>query len=412
MSSRFWKFFTSLRLTVVLLGLSILLVFVGTVAQADEGLYTAQARYFKHWFVSGLSFFGHHIPLVLPGGYLLGTLLLINLLAAHINRFQWTWKKAGIQLTHAGVILLLVGQLATDIFSRETMLRLSEGETRNYSESANHYELAFASDVGDGTEEIVSVPDRLLAKGGEISVANLPFAIRVKKFLVNSEPSFRAPMQQNNPPLTSNGLGQYFDFRTLPETKTMDDRNVPTALLEFITPAGSLGDWVVSDWSGEDGMVSLVRQSYAKQAGDEMADRIAGRLAAPQSIDVGGKQYRFIIRPERTYRNFSLTLLKFTHSIYPGSDIPKDFRSRVRLDNPDRRENREVEIYMNAPLRYEGETFYQASFDKADPRVTILQVVRNPGWITPYAGCIIVAAGLTLQFMIHLVGFITKRRAA
>src|SRR3954471_8239281 len=84
------KFFTSLRLTVVLLALSIILVWVGTVAQADEGLYNAQARYFKHWFVSGISLFGHHVPIALPGGYLLGTLLLINLVAAHIQRFKWS----------------------------------------------------------------------------------------------------------------------------------------------------------------------------------------------------------------------------------------------------------------------------------------------------------------------------------
>ena len=46
---RLWKFLTSLRLTVVLLALGIVLVWVGTVAQADEGLYQAQARYFKHY---------------------------------------------------------------------------------------------------------------------------------------------------------------------------------------------------------------------------------------------------------------------------------------------------------------------------------------------------------------------------
>ena len=97
--NRLWKILTSLRLTAVLLALGILLVFVGTVAQADEGLYTAQSRYFKHWFVFGISFFGHHVPLPLPGGYLLGTALLINLLAAHIQRFQWTRKKIGIHLT-------------------------------------------------------------------------------------------------------------------------------------------------------------------------------------------------------------------------------------------------------------------------------------------------------------------------
>src|SRR6185436_2426003 len=129
-----WKFLTSLRLTVVLLALGIVLVWVGTVAQADEGLYQAQARYFKHWFVAGVHLFGYRVPLLLPGGYLLGTALLVNLLAAHIQRFKWTWKKFGIHLTHAGIVVLLVGQLTTDLLSNETQMRFSEGEAKNYSE--------------------------------------------------------------------------------------------------------------------------------------------------------------------------------------------------------------------------------------------------------------------------------------
>ena len=60
-----WKILTSLRLTVLLLGFGIILVWVGTVAQADEGLYQAQARYFKHWFVPNISLFGHKLPAVL-----------------------------------------------------------------------------------------------------------------------------------------------------------------------------------------------------------------------------------------------------------------------------------------------------------------------------------------------------------
>ena len=83
-------FFTSLRLTSVLLAFAIILVFVGTIAQADEGLYGAQAHYFKQWIVVGINFFGHKIPLLLPGGYLLGTLLLVNLVASHIYRFEFT----------------------------------------------------------------------------------------------------------------------------------------------------------------------------------------------------------------------------------------------------------------------------------------------------------------------------------
>src|SRR5262245_15410349 len=169
MLDRLIKIFTSLRLTVVLLAFGILLVFVGTVAQADEGLYQAQARYFKHWFVLGITMFGHKIPIGLPGGYLIGTLLLMNLTAAHIKRFQWTWKKAGIHLTHAGVILLLVGQLTTDLFSRETMMHFAEGETKSYSGNGMDYELAFVTDVDVDTAEVVAIPARLLANAAELT---------------------------------------------------------------------------------------------------------------------------------------------------------------------------------------------------------------------------------------------------
>src|SRR5207253_4843732 len=96
--NRIAKFFSSLRLTVVLLAFAIVLVWVGTVAQADEGLYNAQTRYFKQWLVMGVTLFGHRLPIALPGGYLIGTLLLVNLAAAHVQRFSLTWKKLGIHV--------------------------------------------------------------------------------------------------------------------------------------------------------------------------------------------------------------------------------------------------------------------------------------------------------------------------
>ena len=415
---RLWKFLTSLRLTVVLLALGIVLVWVGTVAQADEGLYQAQARYFKHWFVAGVTLFGYRVPLLLPGGYLLGTALLVNLLAAHIQRFQWNRKKIGIHLTHAGVIVLLVAQLATDLLSRETQLRFVEGETKSYSESPAAYELAFVSDGANGLQEVVTIPAKLLAVGGELKHEKLPFTVRAKNYQRNSEPSFRAPMQQNAPPVTTNGVAQHFDFRTAPDVTAMDEKNIPTAKIEIVTSNGSLGEWVASGWSGDEGMADAVRGSYARQMGAQMAGVIAQRLTAPQTVAVGGKQFTFTLRPERIYTPFSLTLLKATHSVYPGTDIPKDFRSRVRLQNPRTGEDRELEIFMNTPLRYAGLTFFQyqmaageAAMSAGEMPSSTLQVVRNPGWVTPYAGCILVALGLVVQFMIHLVGFISKRRA-
>jgi hypothetical protein len=78
--------------------------------------------------------------------------------------------------------------------------------------------------------------------------------------------------------------------------------------------------------------------------------------------------------------------------------------------DPERKENREVNISMNAPLSYAGETFYQQSFLPGD-RGTILQVVHNPGRIMPYLSCIMVAGGMLLHFGIHLLGFLRLRVA-
>jgi hypothetical protein len=412
------EFFKSLKLTVTLLAFAIVLVFVGTIAQADEGLYIAQQHYFRQWLVVGANFFGHKIPLILPGGYLIGTLLLVNLVVAHIYRFQLSTKKIGIMLAHSGVILLLVGQLATDMLARETQMHFAEGETRNFSDSATEYELIFISG-----NEATAIPNRLLRAGDELKIDSLPFAIRVKSFWENSDLNFRAPMLQNAPPLTTNGVARNFDFKKADDVKAMDQRNIPTAVLEFLAPSGPLGTWVASAWAGDPATVGDVRNSFAS-TGADMAQKITAQLTAPQTIEMNGKQFTFNMRPAQVRFPYSLTLLKATHTVYPGTvseaepeGIPKDFRSRVRIDNPQTGEKREVEISMNHPLRYGGYTYYQYQMDAGQTAqmagrapTSVLQVVRNPSWLTPYIGCAMVGLGLVIQFMYHLIGFISKRK--
>jgi len=406
----FVRFFTSLKLTVVLLAFAIVLVFIGTIAQADEGLYGAQAHYFKQWIVLGAHMFGHKIPLILPGGYLLGVLLLVNLVASHVFRFEFSRKKLGIQLAHAGVIVLLVGQLSTDLLSRELQMHFTEGQTLNYSDSATDYELIF-----NAGGEVTAIPEKLLHAGDELKISSLPFSIRVKERWHNSDMNYRAPMMQNAPAITTNGLAVNFDFRKLDDVKAMDSRNIPTAVFELLTPAGSLGTWVASDWASDASLIEAVRNGYA-QMGAGMAQKIVSQLVVPQSVVVDGKKFTFALRAARVYHPFSLTLLKATHTTYPGTDIPKDFRSRVRIDNAKSGEKREVEISMNHPLRYGGYTYYQYQMDAGQMAeqagrtpTSVLSVVRNPGWLTPYVGCGMVGAGLLIQFLYHLAGFVTKR---
>ena len=256
----------------------------------------------------------------------------------------------------------------------------------------------------------------MLKPGAELSLASLPFTIHVKQSWKHSDVSFRAPMLKNSPPIATNGVALSFDFRQLPDVKTMEEKNIPTAVIELVTPNGSLGDWVVSDWSGDAALVTGVQNGYAQQLGADLAHDVATQLAAEQSVAVNGVKYSFVMRPARLYQGFSLTLTKATHTVYPGTDIPKDFRSHLQLNNAKTGEKRDVEVSMNHPLRYGGLTFYQYQMDAgqvADQagRVpsSVLSVVRNPSWLTPYIGCAMVGIGLLIQFALHLLDFTSRR---
>jgi len=377
---------TSLRLTVALLCAGLALVFVGTLAQVHEGLYQAQTRYFKSWFVWKPTIGDSTWPILLPGGYLIGTLLLANLLAAHAARFKLTKKKIGILLIHFGVILLLVGQLLTDAFSTESAMRLAEGESRNYSQDFRANELVVIDSTDPQHDEVVSIPERLVATRKEIRDEKLPFALRVLNYWPNAA-LLRDPASSTLPVPATSGVGKGLHLVPLAPTASTEERDLPSAVVEPVTPHGSLGAWLVSC-----------------------------ELGARQEFRYRDRTYQLALRFKRYYKPFSLQLLEFTHERYRGTDTPKNFASRVRIRRPDSGEDRETLIYMNNPLRYNGETYYQAGFDpKNDSRVhkvTILQVVRNPGWLTPYFSCALVFLGLLVQFLTHLIGFATKWRNA
>jgi len=182
-------------------------------------------------------------------------------------------------------------------------------------------------------------------------------------------------------PIANQGPGAMIAVEPVMRATAADERDVPSAAIEILPrDGGSLGTWLVSD-----------------------------ALGAPQTFTSGGRTWMITLRPARHYKPFSVTLQKFTHEKYAGTEIPKDFSSKVTLIDPERSVNRDVLIYMNHPLRYRGETFYQAGFQK-DDSATILQVVHNPSFIAPYVACVIVAAGLLVQFGFHLVGFSRRRR--
>jgi hypothetical protein len=376
----FVRFFVSLRLTVVLLALSIMLVFFATLDQVHLGVWGIQHKWF-FTFIVVQEINGLPVP-VFPGGYFIGGLLLINLVAAHIYRFRLTWKKSGIQLAHFGIILLIASQFFTGLEQRESQLQFRLNETRRYSEDFRLNELAVIDATDPKFDDVVAIPESLLKQDEPVQSPKLPFRIVPKLYYPNSVVQMRSQAPNAPPTPATMDIGTQLAVTPQPLTYKEEERNMPVACVELIGPEGSLGTWLVSPWIDE-----------------------------PQTFDYAGRTWQLVMRFKRYYTPYSMTLLQLKNDVYPGTDIPKNFSSQVRIQDDDGKSDRDVLIYMNSPLRYGGLTYYQYQMNKADG-LSVLQVVRNPSWRLPYLACLLVALGLVIQFGLHLTGFFRKRAAA
>lgn len=379
-----------LRITVVLFALAMILVFWGTLAQVDNGVWTVVQKYFRSYFVwvplkvVSFNYFDNTRDAIpFPGGWLIGGAMLVNLLAAHAIRFKLSWNRAGIFLIHIGIIIMMAGEFVTGTYAVEGMMEIKEGRSSREVTQNGKAELAIilSDEKNIKKDEVITVPGSLLKTGAAVDRAEVPFKIEVTQYMINS----RLKDGRNN--LASEGFGKHHIAQEMPEVAGVDPEqkvDVPSAYMKISDKKGNvLGTWLFSRWFDD-----------------------------PQWITVDGQRYQVILRFKQTTRPFTMHLTKFKHEKFPGTETPKDFHSYIRLTDSDDNVDRDVEIYMNAPLYYRGETFYQSSWTTdmhGRANGTILQVVRNPGWLLPYVSCGVVGFGLLIHFGLTLYRFVDRR---
>ena len=435
----------SLRLTVVLLSLAFFLVYAGTWAQVSLSTWEVQNRYFYDWIVripievlfktstsSKLKIPG---AFYFPGGYLLGVAFLVNLIAAHSVRFKMTlkdlylipsiaifsgvyyytrnwegasssWalalgsvpflvalvtyhsKRTGIILIHIGLILLLIGEFVSSKLKVECHMDIEEGSYAQYSYNAHEVELAIVDKSDSKVDRVVVVPGANLMPGKVLNDQRLPFPIRIEAYYENSAWYDAGDRPMEPGPRATAGLAaqQRAEVRKINKYAGTGESASKTDMPGiYATPL-------------KDGKPTGMYVTRLQADGNE-------------EINYDGKKYAFQLRPKRYYKSYRVYLNKFSFDRYEGTNMDRNYSSDIRLVDPEQREDRSVRIWMNHPLRYKGETFFQASFDAATERATVLQVVANPAWRLPYVSCVIGGAGLLIHFGIVLVGFIIKRSA-
>jgi ABC-type transport system involved in cytochrome c biogenesis permease subunit len=382
----------SLKLTVTLLALSMVLIFAGTSVQSEMSIWDVQHRFFHAWitFIEWRLFFplwkwgSKNIPgaIPFPGGYTLIVLLLINLLSAHAIRFKLNWKRSGILLIHAGLILLLVGEIVTSQLAVESQMVIDVGGSANWTQDIREAELAITDRSAADHDEVISIPAARVQQLGTVQHPKLPFAIQVDEYDSNSDLLGPNQAGAKKDSRATAGIGREITLLAKSKTSGTDSQSIdlPSAYVTLQADGQSLGTYLVSV-----------------------------QIDQPEKINFAGHEYWMQLRFRRRYTPYTVDLIQFSHDRYLGTDVPKNFSSRIRLIDPSRNVDREVLIWMNHPLRYSGETFYQADFDHEHDRYTVLQVVRNPGWLIPYISCSMVGLGLLIHFGMHLLTFLNRR---
>jgi len=411
----------SLQLTVVLFTLSLGLVFFGTVAQTEEGIWTVVHDYFRSFVVwvpfqlfakFGMVFFD--LPKMtqwngsfpFPAGYLIGFTMLVNLLSAHLVRFRMSWKRAGIFLIHSGFVLLMVSEFITGEASVEAKMYLQKGESSNFLDDSRNVEIAITWEE-DGVSKETIVPGSLLKKVAPIKNDQLPVDIEVIEYHKNSALVELIGGKDDDDDVLIYAInatelkiepgtapGRRLVVRPKPEEvgvkASREDAPAVRVILRNKETGTEIGNYFLSLWQYRNFNQRMV-------------------IGRPHLFTVDGITYTVELRNKRIYKPYTMLLTDFEHKVYPGTFVPKDFASTVTLNDSERKDGREgIRIWMNNPFRYRGETFYQSGVMPEDSG-TVLQVVNNPGWMLPYISCAVITLGMLVHFSIALLTFLQRR---
>jgi ABC-type transport system involved in cytochrome c biogenesis permease subunit len=298
--------------------------------------------------------------------------------------------RGGNVLIHIAVGLLMVGQFAFGDRQIEERMALLEGQTTNVAYRTDEVELAVIDPTGTSEDRVTVISDRLLKArvGGEpIAIPALPFDITVQEYFQNSAVMPVGPVAPN--PATA-GLGtRWLAAAKPPEGGASSKSNIASAYVKVVERSSGkdLGVFLLSQFLNDQGQI------FMGAGGDEC-----------DTVDCGGTPWRLQLRFRREYKPYNVTLTDVRRIDYSASETPRDYSSYVTFSDPGSKAEQQGRIWMNNPVRYRGETFYQSQYSQVDlgegrtGEMTGLQVVENAGWLIPYVSCVLAFWGMLVHF--------------
>jgi len=380
------RLITSFGLAGGTLALLTLITFLGTLNQIEEGLIDSTSKYFESaWIVDSVPVGPLTIPVFLPGGYLLLTILFFNILAGTLLKIRKNWRAVGLYISHVGILILIFSSFVTRHFAWEGNMALKPGMQ---SGEALHYrnwqlEILPIDEKGEASRAMVIPHEEMQSIGwsGErtFTSTDLPFDVRITRAAANATPiPVAAPMAVQSDEPAVDG----FKLLQLPKEKEAE-RNAAGAYVEFVPKDGGAP-------------ISAILWAH-----------IGGNFAAvkPLTVEFGGKKFAAQLVRERMQIPFTIRLDEFLFEKYAGVMTAKNYQSNItKIENG---EEEKIAVKMNEPFRHQGYTFFQASFGPPDAGpndqlYTVFTVWRNPSDHWPLVSLIITFVGLMAHMGLKL----------
>lgn len=401
--------------------------------------------------------------------YSIFALLTVNLIAVIIDRYPWKRQHLGFILAHIGIIILIAGSVLTRYFGVDGSIAFNIGETRKTVTVGETDVLVYSGLASGGMRKVFekevhfiknppSEDNPLIIPVGqdEIRIDGFrPYAIPQNKIESSSKPTDGAALrfQMSNQHVSQSdwlmlgrdafdvknmgpakivlGLKDKFKYsggnvlllETTPGKESLD-YTVYTASKNGKTSSGQVkaGESLQTGWMGLTfRILKFLPHATQRWEYEPLESSVEGAIQAIR-FNFEGKEYWtglnssvrlfsdqahhvLVFANRQLELAFGLKLDQFRVGRYQGTRRAASYESDVTVVDPNN-PGESITISMNEPLKYQGFTFYQSSFQEDEmgrPTMSILSVNRDPGRPWKYLGSLLIVLGI-----IHLFYF--KRR--
>lgn len=396
-------FLSSFGLATVLLVLLLVITFLGTLEQVEHGLFDSQAKYFDSLVITSIDLGAclrafsiaskeMTLPILLPGGYLVMAVFVLNLTIGGILRIRKSPRTIGVIIAHFSMIFMLIAGAVSFHFKKEGNLALLEGQTSDEFQSFHNRVIEIEQidpPLPDGKRKALVIHDKYFSdltpegtegKARTFTHPDLPFELQLKNYEQNCEP------RRSDGKESREVVDGYF-LQPKPHNPTAE-QNI---------------DGIYATVKGKDGV---------EQKGILWGFTAAMNTAPlPWTVKVGDKTYAIDLSRQRWTLPFAVRLDKFERELHPGTERARKFTSHVtKIEG--KHEEKKI-ITMNEPLRDSGYVLFQASFSmdqtgQSDLKQSVFAVAQNPSDHWPLWSCVAAAIGLLIHFVAMLARFMKR----